>query len=152
MVDNGTGAKQREACRRYMKANPTECTVMALSCYSYSTAGLVLLWLWRVLPSSYYPFDNPSGFFWLGVSLVAQGPVSYLGDVYSVLRLRSNQATFCNIDLFLASTNTLLGSVAIAGAFRSLTEPRYVVNCELPINLLLTSFVVRSFIDKHWQV
>jgi hypothetical protein len=26
------------------------------------------------------------------------------------------------------------------------------VNCELPINLLLTSFIVRSFIDKHWLV
>jgi hypothetical protein len=144
-----------EACRLWMNDNPALTTVMAISCFAYSSIGLGLVYTHTFMPPAYYPFTNSDAWFWLGVSMTLQGPASYLGDVYSVLYLDSNNTVFSNIDRCMATTNAILGFLAFSGVHTTLTEERHMPH-RLCLGALATLWCIAVTVTfptalKYWR-
>ena len=78
-------AQPRQAVKELLIQNRTMCAILALSCASYSLVALKLLQ--PTVRVTLAPVVSVSEQWLLvyGVSLVAQGPLAFLGDVWETL-------------------------------------------------------------------
>ena len=114
-----------KACQQFMRSNPRHAVILSVSCFAYSLVGVGLMLTADFLPPSYFPFTEPWAYFCLGCSLFVQGPLSYLGDVHSVLTLGSDLTVYCSVDRLMATANAIFAFVAFAGVHTTLKLPQH---------------------------
>lgn len=140
----------------WLRRHPRQFVMLAASCLLYSLIGLYILKIWEEIEFVAAPWVHfPRAVRLFGYSVVLQGILSFLGDVYAPYTLWRRDTVFSTVDVVMALGNTALG-VSLMSSTKLPTERQAHLSklCALFVIAVCTTFPVSvvSFRQRNFQV
>ena len=140
----------------WLRSRPRQFVMLAASCFLYSFVGLYLLRVWDEVEFMAAPWVHfPRAVRLYGYSVVLQGILSFLGDVFAPYTYFKRDTIFSLADVLMAFANTLMGVSFMSSAKVPVERQGQLSNlCALFVIAVCTTFPVSviSFRQKNFQV
>lgn len=140
----------------WLRLHPKQFVMLAASCFLYSLVGLYILKVWEEVAFVSTPWVHfPRAAQLYGYSVVLQGVLSFLGDVYAPYTLWRRDTIFSTVDVAMALGNTALGVSCMSSAKVPEERQAHLSKlCALFVVAVCTTFPVSvvSFRQRNFQV